>query len=178
MLKGCILQQRFRRERIVAPQTRRNLSVERPGIDDDKPMFKLHKELKMSVEKDNRDKRNPDYDMLHLSEKRKSARKADNFGGDSILGPYDDKDALRSKYMLLLYMCRYHTSHKKKHICLMKSTPPQKYVPCLFKLDEIQSFEEICNVCKSKVDICIEFSHYFNRPIIMAYKILLTHLYI
>lgn len=104
LLKGSILQQRFRRERIVAPQTQRDLSVERPDIDDDKTMIKLHKEHKKSVEKDDRHRRHPDHDMHRPSEKRKSARKVDNFGGDSVLGPYDDKDGLRSKFV-------YNTSH-------------------------------------------------------------------
>lgn len=72
-------------------------------------MVKLHKEQKKRGEKDNRDRRNrdkeyrdPDHDMHRLSEKRKSARKVDNFGGDPLLEPSDDKDALKSELMFLL----------------------------------------------------------------------------
>ncbi|KAK1352436.1 Paired amphipathic helix [Heracleum sosnowskyi] len=114
----------FRRERIVAPQTQRDLSVERPDIDDNKTMIKLHKEHKKSVEKEDR-KRHPDPDMHRLSEKRKSARKVDNYGGDSVLGPYDDKDALRSMYKQEFAFC-----HKVKER-LRNPDDYQAFLKCL-----------------------------------------------
>lgn len=79
-------------------------SVEHHDIDDDKTMIRLHKEQKKRGDKDNRDRRNrdPDHDMHRLSEKRKSALKVENFGGDPVLAPYDDKDALKSELMLLV----------------------------------------------------------------------------
>ncbi|XP_074324905.1 paired amphipathic helix protein Sin3-like 2 isoform X2 [Apium graveolens] len=117
--------QRFRRERIVAPQTQRNLSVERSNIDDDKTMIKLHKEHKKSVEKDDRHRRHPDHDMHRPSEKRKSARKVDNFGGVSVLGPYDDKDALRSMYKQEFAFC-----HKVKER-LRNPDDYQAFLKCL-----------------------------------------------
>ena len=102
MLKGWNIQQRFRPERIVAPQTQRDSIVERTDIDDDKTMVKLHKEHKKSAEKDCRDRRNPDHDLNRLLEKQKSARKVDNSGGVSVSGLYNDKESLKSELMLLL----------------------------------------------------------------------------
>lgn len=84
-------------------------SVDRHELEDNKTMIKLHKEQKKRGDKDimdrsNREKeyRDPDHDMHRLSEKRKSARKVENFGGDPVPSPYDDKDALRSELKLLL----------------------------------------------------------------------------
>ncbi|XP_047939077.1 paired amphipathic helix protein Sin3-like 2 isoform X3 [Salvia hispanica] len=92
---------RPRRDRIIGPHGERDLSVERPDVDDDKSVMRLHKELKKHSEKDNRDTKNRDPDdrdpdiennkdatMHRLSEKRKSVRK--DYG--------DDKDASKSMY--------------------------------------------------------------------------------
>lgn len=71
-------------------------------------MIKLHKEQRRRSEKDNRDRRNRDQDfrdpedMHRLSERRKSSRKVDGFGGDHFSGPYDDKDALKSECLLII----------------------------------------------------------------------------
>ena len=75
--------------------------------------MKLHKEKKHS-DRENRDRRNRDQDdrdpdhenngdisMQRHSEKRKSARKVEDSGGNSTLGPYDDKDAVKSELMKL-----------------------------------------------------------------------------
>ncbi|KAG8384767.1 hypothetical protein BUALT_Bualt04G0152800 [Buddleja alternifolia] len=99
------------RNRISDPGGERDLSVERPDMDDDKTVMKLHKEQKRHTEKENRDKRhrdqndrdpdnenNGDINMHRLSEKRKSARKVEDFGGNSNLASYDDKDTLKSMY--------------------------------------------------------------------------------
>lgn len=79
-------------------------------MDDDKTVMKLHKEQKKHSEKENRDRRNRDQDerdpdtenngdtsMHRLSEKTKSARKVEEFGGNSNFASYDDKDALKSE---------------------------------------------------------------------------------
>ncbi|KAK1374318.1 paired amphipathic helix protein Sin3-like 2 [Heracleum sosnowskyi] len=108
MLRGTHMdKQRFQRDRIIAPHMEGDPSVERHDIDDDKAMIKLHKEQKKRGDKDNKDRRNrdPDHDMHRLSEKRKSALKVDNFGGDPVLAPYDDKDALKSMYKQEFSFC-------------------------------------------------------------------------
>ncbi|XP_017235252.1 paired amphipathic helix protein Sin3-like 2 isoform X2 [Daucus carota subsp. sativus] len=104
--------QRFQRDKIVAPHMECDRSVDRHELEDNKTMIKLHKEQKKRGDKDimdrsNRGKeyRDPDHDMHRLSEKRKSARKVENFGGDPVPSPYDDKDALRSLYKQEFSFC-------------------------------------------------------------------------
>lgn len=73
-------------------------------------MIKLHKEQRRRSENNNRDRRmnrdqdfrDSEQDMHRSSEKRKSSRKVDGFGGDHFSGPYDDKDALKSKFIVIL----------------------------------------------------------------------------
>ncbi|KAH6791103.1 SIN3-like 2 [Perilla frutescens var. frutescens] len=111
MRQSHLDKQRQRRDRVIDPNGERDLSVERPETDDDKTAVKLHKEQKKHSERENRDRRNRDQDdrdpdtenngdisMHRLSDKRKSARKVEDFGGNSTLAPYDDKDALKSMY--------------------------------------------------------------------------------
>ncbi|KAI3680957.1 hypothetical protein L6452_35737 [Arctium lappa] len=75
-------------------------------MDEDKSMAKLHKEQRKRAEKESRDRRSRDQDFkepdidanrdMHRLEKRKSARKVEDFGVHSGLAPYDDKDALKN----------------------------------------------------------------------------------
>lgn len=83
-------------------------------MDDDKTARKLHKEQKKRVEKENRDMRNRDQDdrepdsgnsgdisKLRLSDRKKSAQKVEDLGGNSNLASNDDKDAWKSERMIL-----------------------------------------------------------------------------
>lgn len=101
---------RFRRDRIIGPYAERDLSIERPDLDDDKTMMKLHKDQKRRAEKENRDRRtndqdykepdnenNEDLSMQRHTDKKKSARKVEAFGG-----PHEDKDALKSECMVTI----------------------------------------------------------------------------
>ncbi|XP_027075364.2 paired amphipathic helix protein Sin3-like 2 isoform X2 [Coffea arabica] len=110
--------QRFRRDRIVSPHGERDLSVERPDTDDDKTMVRLHKEQKKRAERENRERRNRDQDyrepdnenngdisMHRLTEKRKSARKVEDFGGNTVSASYDDKDSLKTMYSQEFSFC-------------------------------------------------------------------------
>ena len=87
----------------------RDLSVDRPDLDDDKAMMKTNKEQRKRVEKEGRDKRirdqvdrEPDHDnngdlnLQHFPDKKKSVKKAEGFGLTAELA-YDDKDAVKSK---------------------------------------------------------------------------------
>lgn len=47
-----------RRERIITSNPDRDLSVERPDVDDDKSMIKVHKEQRKRAEKENREQEN------------------------------------------------------------------------------------------------------------------------
>ncbi|KAL8471473.1 hypothetical protein ACS0TY_028934 [Phlomoides rotata] len=118
MRQPHIDKQRPRRDRVIDPNGERDLSVERPDVDDDKTVMKLHKEQKKHTERENRDRRNRDQDdrdpetenngdvSLHQhSEKRKSARKVEDFGGNSNLASYEDKDALKSMYSQEFTFC-------------------------------------------------------------------------
>lgn len=84
-------------------------------MDDDKTVLKLQKDQRKRVEKDSRERRNRDHDyresehesnrkfsMQHPHDKRKSARKVEDFGGNPALATYDDKDALRSELVMPL----------------------------------------------------------------------------
>lgn len=101
---------RFRRDRIIGPYAERDLSIERPDLDDEKTMIKLHKEQKRRAEKESRDRRthdqdykepdnenNEDLSMQRHTDKKKSARKVEEFGG-----PHEDKDALKSECMITI----------------------------------------------------------------------------
>ncbi|KAL2505092.1 Paired amphipathic helix protein Sin3-like 2 [Abeliophyllum distichum] len=119
MRQSNIDKQRMRRGRIFSPHGERNLSIEHPDLDDDKTVMKLHKEQKKQrAEKENRDRRNRDPDdrepdsenngdisMLRLSDRRKSARKVEDFGANSNLASNDDKDAWKSMYSQEFTFC-------------------------------------------------------------------------
>ncbi|XP_075475269.1 paired amphipathic helix protein Sin3-like 2 [Primulina tabacum] len=110
--------QRPQRDRIISPHGERDLSVERPDMGDEKTVVKLHKDQKKHIDKENKDKRNRDQEdrdpenenngdisMQRLSDKRKSAKKVGDFGGNSNLASYDDKDALKSMYSQEFTFC-------------------------------------------------------------------------
>ncbi|PWA44006.1 SIN3-like 2 [Artemisia annua] len=110
-LRHSQLDKRGRRDRIIPSHGERGPSAELE-MDDDKSMVKLHKEQRKKEIKDRRtrdqDFKDPDIDtnrdMLRL-EKRKSARKVEDYRVRSGLGPYDDKDALKSMYSKELAFC-------------------------------------------------------------------------
>lgn len=81
-------------------------------MDDDKTMLR-NKEQKKRAERENRERRNRDQDYrepenenngdlsIHrLADKRKSARKVEDFGGNAVSASYDDKDALKSELIM------------------------------------------------------------------------------
>lgn len=94
---------------MIGPYAERDLGIERPDLDDDKTMTKLQKEQKRRAEKENRDRRthdqdykepdenNEDLSMQRHTDKRKSARRVEDFGG-----PHEDKDALKSECMVTI----------------------------------------------------------------------------
>ncbi|KAJ8546294.1 hypothetical protein K7X08_018877 [Anisodus acutangulus] len=90
-----------------------NLSIERADLDDDKTMMNFHKEQKRHAEKESRDRRihdqdykepdnenNEDLSMHRHTDKKKSARKVEEFGG-----PHEDKDALKNMYIQEFSFC-------------------------------------------------------------------------
>ncbi|XP_055805599.1 paired amphipathic helix protein Sin3-like 2 isoform X2 [Solanum dulcamara] len=125
--------QRFRRDRIISPHAERDPSVEPPEMDDDKTMMKLHKEQKRRAEKENRDRRGRDQDyrepenenngdlsMHRIADKRKSARRVEEFGGT-----YDDKDGVKNMYSQEFTFCE----RVKERLC--SPTDYQAFLKCL-----------------------------------------------
>ncbi|KAK9061738.1 hypothetical protein SSX86_018921 [Deinandra increscens subsp. villosa] len=121
--------QRGRRDRNNAE---RDPSVDCPDVDD-KTMMKLHKEQRKRAEKESRDRRNneqdykdPDLDSNRdRLEKRKSARKVEDFGVHSSSAPYDDKETLKSLYSHEFTFCE-NVKHR-----LRNSDDYQAFLKCL-----------------------------------------------
>lgn len=65
-------------------------------MDDDKTTMRLHKDQRKKDTRRTRDQDFKESDIDHRIEKRKSARKVEDFGVHSGVAPYDDKDALKS----------------------------------------------------------------------------------
>lgn len=97
----------MRRDRIVNAHAEHDINVDRPDLDDDKAMMKVQKDQRKRFEKDNRDRRNRevddresehdtsrDFNSQRFPDKRKSARKVENYGMTSLS---EDRDALKSK---------------------------------------------------------------------------------
>ncbi|GMH04285.1 hypothetical protein Nepgr_006124 [Nepenthes gracilis] len=125
--------QRWRRDKVSTSHADRDVSVERPDLDDDKVQMKVHKDQRKR-EKDNRDRRNRDQDdrdpghdtnrdftVPRLSDKRKPSRK-EGFGP---LASCDDKNALKSMYNQEFIFCE---KVKEK---LSSSDDYQAFLKCL-----------------------------------------------
>lgn len=103
-LTNLFLQQRYRRDRF--PSHDRDLSVERPDLDDDKTMMNMHKEQRKREIRDRRIRdhaeRDPDLDnsrdlnSQRFPDKKKSVKKSEGYGLASDFASHDDKDALKS----------------------------------------------------------------------------------
>ncbi|XP_076901837.1 paired amphipathic helix protein Sin3-like 2 [Bidens hawaiensis] len=111
--------QRGRRDRIIPLHRERDPSVE---MDDDKTMIKRKKE---SRDRRTRDQDYKDSGIDHRFEKRKSARKVEDFGVNSGLAPYDDKNALKSLY------CQEFTFCEKVKDRLRNPDDYQAFLKCL-----------------------------------------------
>ncbi|KAH0707948.1 paired amphipathic helix protein Sin3-like 2 [Solanum tuberosum] len=133
ILRQSHMDKRFRRDRIIGPYAERDLSIERPDLDDEKTMIKLHKEQKRRAEKESRDRRthdqdykepdnenNEDLSMQRHTDKKKSARKVEEFGG-----PHEDKDALKNMYSQEFSFC------EKVKERLRSPTDYQAFLKCL-----------------------------------------------
>ncbi|KAI4389240.1 hypothetical protein MLD38_001488 [Melastoma candidum] len=101
--------QRNRRDRNASSPADRDISVDRPDLEDEKPIFKVHRDQKKPFGRENRDWRirepddresKPDNirDSQRFSDKRKPSRKGDGSRADPNLTCNDNKDALKSMY--------------------------------------------------------------------------------
>lgn len=76
--------------------------------------MKLSKEHRKRFEKENRDRRSRDLDdrepenkngdfvIQRLHDKKKSSRKVEGFAGTANASSYDDKDGLKSEFLILI----------------------------------------------------------------------------
>ncbi|KAJ4826449.1 hypothetical protein Tsubulata_013641 [Turnera subulata] len=100
-----------RRDRIPTAHAERDASVDRPELDDEKALMKVHKEQRKRFEKENKDRRNRDQDdrepdpdssrdfnLHHFPDKKKSSRKVEGFGTSSGFASYDEKDSIKSTH--------------------------------------------------------------------------------
>ena len=78
--------------------------------------MKMQKDQRKRAEKDSRERKNRDQDyreseldsnrdfsVQRIYDKRKSARKVEDFGVNPVVASYDDKDALRSELIMPTY---------------------------------------------------------------------------
>ncbi|KAL8193508.1 hypothetical protein R6Q57_026643 [Mikania cordata] len=147
----------------------RDPSVDCPDMDD-KTMMKLHKEQRKRAEKENRDRRNNDQDYKDPDldsnrdriEKRKSARKVEDFGVNSGSAPCDDKDALKSLYSHEFTFCENVKNR------LRNSDDYQAFLKCLhiysteiITRKELQSL--VADLLGKHTDLMEGFSAFLER---------------
>ncbi|KAL9993295.1 putative transcription regulator Others family [Helianthus debilis subsp. tardiflorus] len=151
--------QRGRRDRLISPHGERDPSVEGHEMDDDKTMIKRKKE---SRDRRPRDQDFKDSGIDHRFEKRKSARKAEDFGVNSGLASYDDKNAIKSLY------CQEFTFCEKVKDRLRNSDDYQAFLKCLhiysteiITRKELQSL--VSDLLGKHPDLMVGFSEFLER---------------
>ncbi|XP_039159223.1 paired amphipathic helix protein Sin3-like 2 isoform X2 [Eucalyptus grandis] len=133
-LRQMQIDKRARRDRIINAHAEHDINVDRPDLDDDKAMIKVQKDQRKRFEKDNRDRRNRevddresehdtsrDFNSQRFPDKRKSARKVENYGMTSC----EDRDALKSMYNQGFIFCE----KVKERLC--SSDDYQAFLKCL-----------------------------------------------
>uniref|UniRef100_A0A7N0U8T1 Histone deacetylase interacting domain-containing protein n=1 Tax=Kalanchoe fedtschenkoi TaxID=63787 RepID=A0A7N0U8T1_KALFE len=130
-LKRFPVEKQHRRDRMLGSHTERDLSVDRPDLEADKAMMKMHKEQRKRAEKEARDRRHRDHDDRELEHDRKPSRKIEGFGSPSFANE-DDKSAMRS-----LYNWEFSFCEKVKE----RVTDP----------DEYQSFLKCLNIYSTEI---------------------------
>ncbi|CAA2982104.1 paired amphipathic helix Sin3-like 2 isoform X1 [Olea europaea subsp. europaea] len=167
--------QRLRRDKIIITRGERDLSVERVEVDDDKTVMTTLKDRKKRAERENKDKRNRcqdnrdtdnenngDVSMHRLSDKRKSAQKVDNFGGNSNFVSHDDKDALKSMYSQEFAFC------EKVKERLGSADDYQSFLKCLHIysteiITKKQLHDLIADLLGKHPDLMEGFKEFFER---------------
>ncbi|XP_060959025.1 paired amphipathic helix protein Sin3-like 2 isoform X2 [Cannabis sativa] len=168
------MEKQRRRDRIIAPHADRDLSVDRPELDDDKSL-KMHKDQRRRVEKESRDRRNRDHDdrepennsnkdfsYQRLPDKKKSARKVEGFGATANIASYDDKDSLKSVYNQGFVFCE----KVKERLCSQDDY--QAFLKCLhiysngiIKRSDLQNL--VTDLLGKFPDLMEEFTDFLER---------------
>ncbi|KAI4320443.1 hypothetical protein MLD38_033924 [Melastoma candidum] len=165
--------QRNRLDQIVASPADRDISVDRPDLEDEKPVPKVHKDQKKPSARDNRDwrTREPDdkdakqdniWEFQRFSDKRKPSRKGDGSSVNPNLQYGDDKDALQSLYNEGFMFCE---KVKEK---LGSSDDYQAFLKCLhiysngiIKRNDLQHL--VTDLLGKNPDIMEEFNDFLER---------------
>ncbi|KAL5806692.1 hypothetical protein ACOSQ4_029425 [Xanthoceras sorbifolium] len=172
ILRQMHMDKQRRRDRIITSHADRDLSVDRPEMEDDKALMKMQKEQRKRAEKENRDRRSDHDDreveldnnrdfMQRFPDKKKSARKSDGHGVNSNFSSYDDKDTLKSMYNQGFIFC----DKVKEKLC---SDDYQAFLKCLniysngiIKKNDLQKL--VTDLLGKYPDLMDEFNHFFER---------------
>ncbi|XP_031274590.1 LOW QUALITY PROTEIN: paired amphipathic helix protein Sin3-like 2 [Pistacia vera] len=160
-----------RRDRIITSHDR-DLSVDRPEMEDDKVVLKLQKEQRKRAEKENnrrnRDQddremehdNNRDFNSQRFSDKKKPSRKVEGFGANSNFASYDDKDNLKGMYNQGFIFC----DKVKEKLC---SDDYQAFLKCLhifnngiIKRNDLQNL--VTDLLGKYPDLMAEFNYFFE----------------
>ncbi|XP_022774459.1 paired amphipathic helix protein Sin3-like 2 [Durio zibethinus] len=156
-----------RRDRIITSHADRDLSVDRPELEDDKAMMKMQKEQRKCVEKDNRDRRtrdqddsehdnNRDFNLQRFPDKKRSGRKIEGFAS------YDDRDTFKSMCNQGFLFCE----KVKERLC--NSDDYQAFLKCLniysngiIKRNDLQNL--VTDLLGKYPDLMNEFNQFLER---------------
>ncbi|XWS44244.1 hypothetical protein CRYUN_Cryun15aG0027700 [Craigia yunnanensis] len=166
-LRHIQMDKQHRKDRIITSHADRDLSVDRPELDDDKAMMKMQKEQRKRVEKDNRDRRtrdqndpdhdnNRDFNLQRFPDKKRSGRKTEEFAS------YDDNDTLKSMCNQGFVFCE----KVKERLC--SSDDYQAFLKCLniysnriIKRNDLQNL--VTDLLGKYPDLMNEFNQFLER---------------
>ncbi|XWS40811.1 hypothetical protein CRYUN_Cryun17cG0027500 [Craigia yunnanensis] len=166
-LRHIQMDKQCRRDRVITSHADRDLSVDRPELDDDKAMMKMQKEQRKRVDKDNRDRRtrdqddhehddNRDFHLQRFPDKMRSGRKIEGFAS------YDDRDTLKSMCNQGFVFCE----KVKERLC--SSDDYQAFLKCLniysnriIKRNDLQNL--VTDLLGKYPDLMNEFNQFLER---------------
>ncbi|KAK8710215.1 hypothetical protein V6N13_145550 [Hibiscus sabdariffa] len=167
ILRHIQMDRQRRRDRIINSHADRDLSVDRPELDDDKGIMKMRKEQRKRAEKDNRDQRNRDHDdpehennrefnSQRFPDKKRSGKKVEGFAS------YDDRDNLKSMCNRGFVFCE----KVKERLC--SSDDYQAFLKCLniysngiIKRNDLQTL--VTDLLGKYPDLMNEFNQFLER---------------
>ncbi|XP_022740685.1 paired amphipathic helix protein Sin3-like 2 isoform X3 [Durio zibethinus] len=173
-LRHIQMDKQRRRDRIITSHADRDLSVDRPDLDDDKAMVKTQKEQRKRMEKENRDRRtrdqddlehdnNRDFNLQRFPDKKRSGRKIEGFAS------YDDRDTLKSFSTQISGMCNQgfiFCEKVKERLC--NSDDYQAFLKCLhiysngiIKRNDLQNL--VTDLLGKYSDLMNEFNQFLER---------------
>ncbi|PPE00510.1 hypothetical protein GOBAR_DD02460 [Gossypium barbadense] len=166
-LRQIQMDKQRRRDRSITSNADRDLSVDRPELDDDKAVIKMQKEQRKRVEKDSRDQRirdhddpehdnNRDFNLQRFPDKKRSGRKVEGFAS------YDDRDTFKSMCNQGFVFCE----KVKERLC--NSDDYQAFLKCLniysngiIKRNDLQNL--VTDLLGKYPDLMNEFNQFLER---------------